>query len=300
MVCADERECARQAADLRLLTGEDATILPRREWQLRPTTTASRDWEHRRLRALRDVSSGAGVVVTTVDALIQRCIPPALLGSNTLTLAMDSRYDVTTLTSRLVAAGYTRADQVEGPGQFALRGGILDVFSPGMDQPVRCEFFDDEVDSLGWFDVATQRRIANCRDALILPAGEVLPHTGPATAADAADRLEKAASRLRGENAGPIGATLRSDAEQLRQGLTPAGPDRYMAAVYPELTTALDYLAPETLVCLSDSARVAEALRSFLWQLKEDVTAAMRTSPCASWRACPPAAAYCRPSRCGK
>ena len=277
MVCADERECARQAADLRLLTGEDATILPRREWQLRPTTTASRDWEHRRLRALRDVSSGAGVVVTTVDALIQRCIPPALLGSNTLTLAMDSRYDVTALTGRLVAAGYTRADQVEGPGQFALRGGILDVFSPGMDQPVRCEFFDDEVDSLGWFDVATQRRIANCRDALILPAGEVLPHTGPATAADAADRLEKAASRLRGENAGPIGATLRSDAEQLRQGLTPAGPDRYMAAVYPELTTALDYLAPETLVCLSDSARVAEALRSFLWQLKEDVTAAMES-----------------------
>lgn len=64
---------------------------------------------------------------------------------------------------------------MEGPGQFALRGGILDVFSPGMEQPVRCEFFDDEIDSLGIFDAATQRRVENRREALLLPAAEVLP-----------------------------------------------------------------------------------------------------------------------------
>jgi len=273
VLCADERECSRQAADLRLLTGEDVTVLPRRDWHLRSTAVASRDWEHRRLQALRAMADGAAVVVAAADALIQRCIPPAVLQENVLTLAMDGRYDVAELTARLIAAGYTRADQVEGPGQFALRGGILDVFSPGMAQPVRCEFFDDEVDSLGWFDVATQRRTANCKEALILPAGEVLPHAGDAAAT--ADRLEKAASRLRGESADRVKATLRSDAEQLRQGLTPPGPDRYMAAVYPDMTTALDYLSPDTLICISDSARVGESLRAFFWQLKEDVTAAM-------------------------
>ena len=277
MLCADEKEAARQAADLHLLTGEDVVMLPRREWQLRPSAIASRDWEHRRLRSLRAMTGGAAVVVTTVDALIQRCIPPTILNENILTLTMDGRYDVTDLTARLIAAGYTRADQVEGPGQFALRGGILDVFSPGMAEPVRCEFFDDEVDSLGWFDVATQRRTANCREALILPAGEVLPHSGPSTAADAADRLEKAAAKLRGENADRLKVTLRSDAEQLRQGLTPPGADRYMAAVYPNMATALDYLAPDTLLCISDSARVGEALRAFLWQLKEDTAAAMES-----------------------
>jgi transcription-repair coupling factor (superfamily II helicase) len=277
MICADERECARQAADLHLLTGRDVTVLPRREWQLR-SAAASREWEHRRLRALRAMTEGAPVAVTTADALIQRCIPPAVLRDNTFVLGLDGRYDLSDLTARLVAAGYVRSDQVEGPGQFALRGGILDVFSPGMEQPVRCEFFGDEVDSMGRFDAATQRRTANCAEALILPAGEVLPHHGPASAADAADRLEKAASRLRGEGADRMKTTLRSDAEQLRQGAAPPAPDRYMAAVYPEMTTALDYLAPDTLVCVSDSARVGEALRGFLWQLKEDVTAAMESA----------------------
>ena len=69
-----------------------------------------------------------------------------------------------------MAAGYTRCDQVEGPGQFALRGGILDVFSPLMEGPVRCDFFDDEVDAMGVFDVATQRRTRNIKSALVLPA----------------------------------------------------------------------------------------------------------------------------------
>ncbi len=272
MLCADEREADRQATDLRLLTGKDVTVLPRREWQLRPSA-ASRDWEHRRLRALYDMDR-AEITVATVDALVQRTIPRSVLRDSVITLNADGRYDTTELTRQLTAAGYTRSDQVEGPGQFALRGGILDVFSPGMDQPVRCEFFDDEVDSLGWFDVATQRRTANCRSALILPAGEVLPHRG---GTDIAARLESAAARVRGESAQKLRATAASDAEQLRQGLTPAGPDRYMAAVYPELTTAFDYLPPDTLICVSDSARVGEALRSFLWQLKEDVSAAMES-----------------------
>ena len=275
MLCADERECARQAADLHLLTGEDVTVLPRREWQLRGAAAASRDWEYYRLCSLRAMGAGAPVVVTTAEALVQRCIPPDVLAQNVWKLSLDGRYDVSALTERLIAAGYSRFDQVEGPGQLALRGGILDVFSPGTDQPVRCEFFGDEVDSLGWFDPATQRRTANCSTARLLPAGEVLPHAGPDTALRAAERLEHAAAKLRGENTDRLKTTLRSDAEQLRQGLTPPGADRYMAAVYPDMTTALDYLAPDTLICLSDSAQVGEALRAFLWQAREDITAAM-------------------------
>ncbi len=274
MVCADERECARQASDLRFLTGRDVTVLPRREWQLR-SAAASRDWEHRRLQALRSLAQGSSVAVATADALSQRCIPPSVLNENTLILTMEGSYDLTALTARLISAGYVRADQVEGPGQFALRGGILDVFSPGAEQPFRCEFFGDEVDSMGWFDVSTQRRTANCSEVLILPAGETLPLAG--AAADAAERLDQAAAKLRGAGTDRLKATLRSDAEQLRQGTAPPAPDRYMAAVYPGMTTALDYLSPDTLICVSDSARTGEALRSFLWQLKEDVSAAMES-----------------------
>ena len=273
MLCADERDADRLAADLRLLTGKTVTVLPRREWQLRPSA-ASRDWEHRRLQALYDMAD-AEIVVATADAMTQRSIPPEVLAQNTFALTADGRYDTADLTRRLIAAGYARADQVEGPGQFALRGGILDVFSPGMDQPVRCEFFDDEVDSLGWFDVSTQRRVVNSRSARIRPAGEVLPHRSGGTAAEAAARLESAAARTKGESGRRLRVTVNADAEQLRQGLTPAGADRYMAAVYPEMTTAFDYLRPDTLICVSDSARVGEALKASAWQLKEDLSAAM-------------------------
>ncbi len=69
-------------------------------------------------------------------------------------------------------------------GQFALRGGILDVYSPLMEDPVRCEFFDDEIDSLGSFDLLTQRRTKNLEEALLLPALELLPGAGRAAVFD--------------------------------------------------------------------------------------------------------------------
>ena len=176
MLCADEGEARRQAADLRSLTGREPVLLTGRELHWRELAAVSRQWEYRRLEALYRIrQEESPVIVTTADALALRCIPPQVLDRCSFTLRSDGRYQVEELARRLTAAGYTRTEQVEGPGQFALRGGILDVYSPGAEAPVRCEFFDDEVDSLGFFDVATQRRTENCREALLLPAGEVLP-----------------------------------------------------------------------------------------------------------------------------
>ena len=274
VLCPDEREARRQAGDLRVLTGEEPLVLPARELQWRPME-ASRQWENRRLAALYRLGSSP-VVVTTPEALVQRCIPPRVLERTVLTLAVGQRWDLGDLARRLAGAGYTRCDQVEGPGQFALRGGILDVFSPGMEQPVRCEFFDDEIDSLGIFDTATQRRVENRREALLLPAAEVLPAWQEGQAEQAARRLEAAVKRLAWrQDTQALRELLTADAARLRQGMAPNGPDRCLAAVYPEKTTALDYLPENALVCVEESGRTAEALRGWLWQLKEDVSAGM-------------------------
>ena len=274
VLCPDEREARRQAGDLRVLTGQEPLVLPARELQWRPME-ASRQWENQRLAALYRLGSSP-VVVTTPEALVQRCIPPRVLERTVLTLAVGQRWDLGDLARRLAGAGYTRCDQVEGPGQFALRGGILDVFSPGMEQPVRCEFFDDEIDSLGIFDTATQRRVENRREALLLPAAEVLPAWQEGQAEQAALRLEAAVKRLaRKQDTQALRELLTADAARLRQGMAPNGPDRCLAAVYPEKTTALDYLPENALVCVEESGRTAEALRGWLWQLKEDVSAGM-------------------------
>ena len=133
---------------------------------------------------------------------------------------------------------------------------------------------DDEVDSLGFFDVATQRRTENCREALLLPAGEVLPLWRDGAAEETAERLETLAGRMKDK---PVARQLRSDADLLRQGIVPNGSDRFLAAVYPEMVTAMDYLPKECLVCVSESGRTAEALKGWLSQMKADVTSAMES-----------------------
>ena len=277
MLCADEQECARQAADLRALTGQEPVVLPAREWQLRPAAAYSRQWEYRRLWALYRLAQEAPrVMVATAAAMAQLCVPPEVLRQTAFTLEVGRQYDVTALTAQLTAAGYVRSQQVEGAGQFALRGGILDIFSPGPERPVRCEFFDDELDSMGDFDVSTQRRVENRQAFTVLPAGEVLPFHDAATAESAARRMDAAVKRLaKKENAAALRQRLEEDAAALRQGVTPPGGDRYLAAVYPDAATAFDYLPEDCLICVSEAGRVQEALKAFVWQVKQDVTASM-------------------------
>ena len=240
-VCGDEREAQLLAGDLRTLMNAEPVVLLSREWQLRPGAVSSRSWEQNRLAALYALASGkAPVVVATADALMARTMPPKQLKAMATTLKAGGQAEPARLAEHLLAAGYTRCEQVEGVGQFALRGGILDVFSPLMEQPVRCEFFDDEIDSMGTFDPGTQRRVKNVKSALLLPAAEVLPHNAEGGLPGLADRLEKLADkRSQKQGTASAAACLREDAERLRNGAVPGGMDRYLAAVYPEVTAGV-------------------------------------------------------------
>ncbi len=185
MVCSDEAEAVRLAADLEALLKTGALRLSARELFVRAGTVISRQWEHQRIAALCRLGRGEGrVLVATAEGLLQKTSPRDRLGEAAFTLSIGARFDLGELPRRLVDAGYSRSEQVEGVGQFALRGGILDVFSPMMDEPVRCEFFDDEIDSLGAFDPVTQRRTKNIKSALLLPDCELLPGAEPASVFD--------------------------------------------------------------------------------------------------------------------
>ena len=274
-VCGDEREVRQLAGDLRTLTGQEPVTLLAREWQFRPGAVSSREWERGRLAALYALArGGARTVVTTADALMARTMPPELLRSLAITLQVGGRADLRALTDALLSAGYTRCEQVEGVGQFALRGGILDVFSPLMDQPVRCEFFDDEIDSMGSFDPGTQRRTANVEAALLLPAAEVLPRSAEGGLPGLGEKLLKLAGKLaKKQKTEAIVARLREDGEKLKNGAEPGGMDRYLAAVYPEVTAGVHYLPADAVVFLCESGRVDERVKSTLLQNKQDMEA---------------------------
>ncbi|MEG0322214.1 MAG: hypothetical protein RR606_08495 [Oscillospiraceae bacterium] len=180
LICADEDEADRLSADLFAFLGDPPLRLTAREFAFYDAAAASHAWEHRRLQIFRKMlQNDAPVVVATIESLLQRTMPPALLDSVSRTITMGTPTDLNELTDALVAAGYSRTEQVEGVGQFALRGGILDFFSPAYDHPVRAEFWGDDIDSLGLFSVSTQRRVEQLESASILPAAEVLPPLSP-------------------------------------------------------------------------------------------------------------------------
>ena len=103
VLCADEKEARRQAADLAALTGQTPVMLPARELQLRPGAY-SRQWENSRLAALHRMAGGAAIVVAAVDGMVQRCIPQEVLENAAFTLEVGGQYDVTALAGHLAAA----------------------------------------------------------------------------------------------------------------------------------------------------------------------------------------------------
>ncbi len=273
-VCGDEREARQLSADLSALTGQDCAALPPREWDFRPGSVGSHEWEQRRLSALWRMASGqAKIVVAAADALLQRTLPPELLLSLSVTLSVGGRADLSALTERLVKAGYSRCGEVEGPGQFALRGGILDVFSPQMEKPVRAEFFDDEIDAMGFFDPATQRRTENVSKVLLLPAAEVLPHCADGLPA----ALDKLASRI-AKRRPELAERLRDDAERFRNGVNPGGLDRYLCAAYPTAVAGLHYLPSDALIVICESGRVEERIKGAAARTRQDAETMMESN----------------------
>ena len=277
VVCADEGEAERMARDLAALSGEAVRTLSAREFTFHNAAVVSRQYEHRRLSTLRALAAGeCPLLVCTVESILQRTIPKTLLTQAAQVVRMGERYDLGELAGTLAAAGYTRCEQVEGVGQFALRGGILDFFSPAHPKPVRVEFFGDEIDAMGLFDPDTQRRIENLGAAEILPAAEVLPQFTPGGYGgllDGLDRLISQAKRRKGSET--LVQTLEEDRERLAASTAFPAMDRYIALIYPVMATAADYFPEDAVVVLSESPRVAERGKSYLWQLGEDAKALM-------------------------
>ena len=272
VVCADEGECDRMARDLAFFTGQAVPVLTARQFTFHNAATVSHQWEHRRLKLLWALQQGElPCLVASVEALQQRTLPPDVLKQATLELAVGQQIDLNDLAAKLTAAGYSRCQQVEGPGQFALRGGILDVFSPAMDAPVRAEFWGDEVDAMGSFDPVTQRRTENLDRAVLLPGAETLPQLAPGGLGGLLTALDKRIARAEKDGRKELKETLSADREALEQGRSLPAVDRYLPLIYPKLATAADYLPLDACVLFSESSRVSERAKTYQWQMEEDV-----------------------------
>ena len=280
LLCADEVDAARLSKDVSALLEQPVMQLPAREFTFHTAATASHQWEQRRLAVLKAMADGAApVVAATVEGFLQRTLPPAALARAGFELKMGASYDLNELCDRLTAAGYARCEQVEGPGQFAVRGGILDFYSPAAEQPVRAEFWGDELDSMGVFDPATQRRVENIDRSEILPAAETLPRLAPGgllgLAGDIDHRREQVAAanrRRKLEHFAALTQTLENDARAISELGSFTAADRYLDLIYPDFACAADYLPPDAILLFCDSPRVGEGAKNYRWRQDEDIT----------------------------
>ena len=199
LVCPEEKDCVRITAMLER-QGLRAAFYLSRDLTFYHIV-ASHEYEHKRLRVLSGLLAGDyDVVVTTPDAALGYTTPPERLRRAMLEITDTDPLDPQQFAKQLVSAGYARVDLVDSPGQFALRGDIVDIFPPygafldadGGQRSgafaLRIELFGDEIDRMGIFDPETQRMIESVSLAKFTPARELLPD------ADALERLKKAVS----------------------------------------------------------------------------------------------------------
>ena len=265
ILCQDDMVARKLQEELKALLGDTAPILPSRELTLYDSAVVSRAWEQKRLRQLFDLRRGAtNLQIMTWESMSQRTMPPQVLMDAAFTLEVGKEYDLNDLTARLTAAGYSRCGMVEGPGQFALRGGIVDIFSPAADRPFRAEFFGDELDTMGYFDPDTQRRTENTDSVVILPVGETQPRLHPHGLSGLCADLQQLIARQKRRkhlNEALI-KTLEKDLEKYENGMHNAASDRYMALIYPEFSTAANYIPENATVIVCDQSSLKRTART--------------------------------------
>jgi transcription-repair coupling factor (superfamily II helicase) len=229
-----------------------------------------------KLSALRMLLGGeAEIVVASAAAAFQRTLPRETLAPAAISLRAGESRSMEELLERLVALGYEREAMVEAPGQFTVRGGIVDIYPAGGVYPVRVEFFGDEVDSLRRFDPASQLSVGSLHSVALVPAREVI------LSDEAADRalpllevaLEEQVARLREAGRETEAARLEDQISRVRDGLRqrtyPRGLEYLLPFLYDEFTTLLDYVPGDSIIVVEEPSRLAEEYEEYLRDMQE-------------------------------
>ncbi|MDI6705073.1 MAG: transcription-repair coupling factor [Bacillota bacterium] len=173
IICSNIMNAREAYEDLRVLCDDVYLYLPLQP-VLYNAAAHSMETEENRINVLGAlVNKTAKIIVTPVEALLFPVMTPQVYKENTYRLEIGQIVDMHTLVEKLTASGYQREDMTEGPGQFSVRGGILDVFPMGS-SPCRIEFFGDEIDSIRILDTSTQRSVENVKGITVAPARELL------------------------------------------------------------------------------------------------------------------------------
>ena len=270
LLVSDEGEAQLSAEDFVSL-GLKPLVFTGREYAPRAALSHSREYEHIRLGTLSKVLEGDfDVLISPIDAAVGRTITPKMLKSRCFSLKTGERIDTKKLISTLAAAGYVRCEQIDGIGQYAVRGGIIDVFSPNTLQPVRIDFWGDEIDTIATFEVESQRRTDTLKEIKITPAVENSPDSSEELCKQLEDLLKsgKKISDARKQR-------ILNDIDKLKNNIEIAC-DAYLPQVFGEFCTIFDFFKGSMFA--SDSTRIFDRLKAIESLADEDMTTLIEDS----------------------
>jgi len=279
----NSQEAARLYDDLAAFLAEEGPhpregllLFPSLDTLLYEDIAPDRELLRERLKGLWRLARGEKVIlITTTEGAFGQTLPREQLLSSTLEIRKGELLSRQSLAEFLVRAGYEREELVEEPGEFSLRGGVVDIWPSTLDSPARIEQFGEQIESLRGFDPATQRSRGMLESLVILPARELLfasEETARACVSIAA-ALEKQVEQLEEQGASGEASLLtekvREDLMALSQGAYRRGLEYYLPYLWPQQTLLADYFLPDSLVILDEPERTEENYGRFLTEVEE-------------------------------
>ncbi len=273
VICTSEIEAKALWLDLKFFARENVLFFPAKDYVFYDVDTVSRSGVYDRIKVCLDLAEKKQkyITVASVEAVMQFCLPKKHITDCKLEFTLGKEFDLECLSDNLIKMGYVREDMVEGTGQFSLRGGILDVFSPNYDNPIRIEFFDNETDSIRMFDIRLQTTIEKIPEAVICPCREII-YTEDEKEKIVSD-LKNELIRLRRKKTDVNSAieNLQADIEKFEEKHYFASIDKYVYQICGCIPSIIDYFDDDTLFFVDEVKRCIENAKDFEENFSEGV-----------------------------
>ena len=228
---------------------EDVVFFPKKEIVTYDYIAESKDLPYERIEALNKIiSKKKQIIITTIEAAIQKLPAKKSLYKNELKIKVGESYNLEEIKKKLVNLGYSRYDLIEGRGQFSVRGGIVDI-AVNNKTGIRVEFWGDEVDSIREFSISSQRSINEQKQVTIYPAHEYILEQETEIICK---KIKESNKNIKQKD------ILEEDIEQIKQGNYISKIDKYFDSFYEKQETIIDYINDEYCIFLDEIGKIEQ------------------------------------------
>ena len=252
IVTYNEIQARKIVDDLNYFT-DKVVYLPKKEIATYDYIAESKDLPYERIEAINKIQEmKSGIIVTTIETASQKMISKKALYKNALKFKVGDEYKLEDLKQKLVDLGYVRCDLIEGRGQFSIRGGIVDI-SVTEKYGIRIEFWGDEIDSIRYFNIISQRSTETLDKISIYPAHEYLLE----------DSIDEVVKRIKNTIYNEkFQSQIDQDIEIIKEGNYISKIDKYLNAFYKEQETIIDYLTEKFLIVIDEQNKIKQRIEN--------------------------------------